>query len=416
MRKIKHLTVISVTFIPFFTFAADLKSPPNVDQVSTLEAIRQDQRLNDLKQQLLDQNIQLKPRQLVYQQSLQQIVVHESPCFKIDQLHLSLLNNQDQKYSPQDFQFMIKELSDPQKGILGQCIGTQSLQNLVRFAQNEVLKNGYLTTQVIAPEQDLNTGVLELQLELGRLHKFIQKDAEPSKLELSAALPFKENDVLNLRQFDQGLENLKRATNRRLDFQIVPTTDERHGYSDVLISAEPLQKLNSNIGLDDSGTKSTGKYIGNVGIGVNSPFHLNDAFNLNFSHSLDNLHRDRNQNYFVSYQLPFRNYDLSVSFNQSEYEQYVAGYNAPILYSGKNQQSNLAVSRLLSRGSHYKTSVYSKIYHKRSQNFIDDIEVGVQRRQTSGWNAGLQHRQMLPLDVLLQLYRKVVRLGQSEQL
>lgn len=393
MRKIKHLTVISVTFIPFFSFAADLKSPPNVDQVSTLEVIRQDQRLNELKQHLLDQNIQLKPKQVLNQQTLQQIVVNEKPCFKIDQLHLSLLNNRDQQYSAKDFQFVIKELSDPKKGVLGQCIGTQSLQNLVRFAQNEVLKKGYLTTQVIAPEQDLTTGVLELQLELGRLHQFIQKDAEPSKLELSAALPFKENDVLNLRQFDQGLENLKRATNRRLDFQIVPTTDERHGYSDVLISAEPLQKLNFNIGLDDSGTKSTGKYIGNVGIGINSPFHLNDAFNLNFSHSLDNLHRDRNQNYFASYQLPFRNYDVSISFNQSEYEQYVAGYNAPLLYSGKNQQSNLTLSRLLSRGSHYKTSVYSKIYHKRSQNFIDDIEVGVQRRQTSGWNAGLQHRQ-----------------------
>ncbi|QER40174.1 ShlB/FhaC/HecB family hemolysin secretion/activation protein [Acinetobacter suaedae] len=396
MNKTIRFYAACVASIPLSAIAADLKSPPSPEQISTLEVVRQDQRLHELKQQLLEQNIQLTPKPAKDHQSLQSIVVAESPCFKINQLSLDITNNQDQRYSPKDFDFVIKALSDPKKGILGQCIGTQSLQNLVKFAQNEVLKKGYLTTQVIAPQQDLNTGILELQLELGRLHQFIQKDAEPSKLELSAALPFKENDVLNLRQFDQGLENLKRATNRRLDLQIVPTNDEHHehrGYSDVLISAEPLQKLNFNIGLDDSGTKSTGKYIGNVGIGVNSPFHLNDAFNLNFSHSLDNLHRDRNQNFFASYQLPFRNYDVSVSFNQSEYEQYVAGYNQPILYSGKNQQSNLTVSRLLSRGSHYKTSVYSKIYHKRSQNFIDDIEVGVQRRQTSGWNAGLQHRQ-----------------------
>ena len=381
-----------LSYIPVYSYA--------LEDISLPEVIRQDQRLNELKKQLLEQDSQLSPQQkksISY--TVKDIVVEEAPCFPIKQVTLSIKNNHDNQYQAKDFSYLLKPLNNDKKGIIGKCIGTQSLQNLVRYSQNELLKKGMITTQITAQPQDLNTGILELQLELGRLHKIIRQNEQPSKLELYSALPFKEQDVLNLRQLDQGLENLKRTSNRTLDIEIVPASEpnqaELSGYSDLLIKAEPLKKLNLNIGIDDSGSENTGKYIGNVGIALNSPFYLNDAFNLNFSHSLDNWHKDRNQNYFISYQVPIRNYDFSASFNQSEYDQYVAGYNAPILYSGKTQQSNLALSRLLSRGSNYKTSIYAKAYHKRSQNFIENIEVSVQRRQTSGWYLGLQHREYL---------------------
>ncbi|WP_151717096.1 ShlB/FhaC/HecB family hemolysin secretion/activation protein [Acinetobacter sp. TUM15071] len=377
-------------YIPILGFA--------LEDVSLPEVIRQDQRLNELKKQLLDQDPQIAPQQKQsIRYTIQDIVVEETPCFPIKQVTLSIKNNLDQQYQVDDFSYLIKTLNNHKKGVVGKCIGTQSLQNLVRYSQNELMKRGMITSQITALPQDLNTGLLELQLELGRLHKIIRANEQPSKLELNSALPFKENDVLNLRQLDQGLENLKRTTNRTLDIQIIPASTEEqtelNGYSDLLIKAEPLKKLNFNIGVDDSGSETTGKYIGNIGVGLNSPFHLNDAFNLNFSHSLDDFKKNKNQNYFISYQVPIRNYELNASFNQSEYDQYVAGYNSPILYSGKTQQSNLTLSHLLSRGSHYKTSLYGKAYHKRSQNFIENIEVEVQRRQTSGWNIGLQHRQ-----------------------
>ncbi|QER39657.1 ShlB/FhaC/HecB family hemolysin secretion/activation protein [Acinetobacter suaedae] len=379
-----------LSYIPILSFA--------VEDVSLPEVIRQDQRLNELKKQLLEQDPQIAPQQKQsIRYTIQDIVVEETPCFPIKQVTLSIKNNLDQQYQVDDFSYLIKTLNNHKKGIIGRCIGTQSLQNLVRYSQNELMKRGMITSQITALPQDLNTGLLELQLELGRLHRIIRANEQPSKLELNSALPFKENDVLNLRQLDQGLENLKRTTNRTLDIQIIPASTEGqielNGYSDLLIKAESLKKLNFNIGVDDSGSETTGKYIGNIGVGLNSPFHLNDAFNLNFSHSLDDFKKNRNQNYFISYQVPIRNYELNASFNQSEYDQYVAGYNSPILYSGKTQQSNLTLSHLLSRGSHYKTSLYGKAYHKRSQNFIENIEVEVQRRQTSGWNIGLQHRQ-----------------------
>lgn len=371
-----------------------------VEDLSIPEIIRQDQRLNELKKQITEQSPQLSkaPKKTDYVR-LEELIVDEKPCFKISNITLSILNNTDQKYNAEKFDDLIQPLIDQEKGILNECIGTQSLKNIVSYSQNEVIKKGFITSQITALPQDLRLGHLDLQLELGRIHNITHQSNTIKTSELYMSLPFKEGDMINLRQLDQGLENLKNNGNRNLDIQILPASDEHKkalaGYSDLLIRSEPLKKINFNIGLDDSGSKSTGKYIGNMGVAVNSPFYLNDAFNLNLSHSLDDLYKNKNQNTFISYQVPFRNYALTTSFNASNYEQYVAGYNAPILYSGKTQQTNVMLSRLLSRGSSYKTNVYLKMYHRRTQNFIEHIEVGVQRRQTSGWYIGLQHQQYL---------------------
>ncbi|MDD9834391.1 hemolysin activator protein, partial [Escherichia coli] len=48
----------------------------------------------------------------------------------------------------------------------------------------------------------------------------------------------------------------------------------------------------------------------------------------------------------------------------------------------------------------HKTSVYGKLYHKESQSFLNDIEINVLHRKTSGWNLGVQHRQYLGNAVL----------------
>ncbi|MDT1832501.1 ShlB/FhaC/HecB family hemolysin secretion/activation protein, partial [Acinetobacter baumannii] len=85
------------------------------------------------------------------------------------------------------------------------------LHNLVNFAQNELIKKGFITSQVTVDPQDIQQGSLRLGVQIGRLRKIIVEGEQLSLLQLKAALPFKEGDVLNLQQLDQGLENLKRA-------------------------------------------------------------------------------------------------------------------------------------------------------------------------------------------------------------
>ncbi|WP_162900108.1 ShlB/FhaC/HecB family hemolysin secretion/activation protein, partial [Acinetobacter baumannii] len=140
---------------------------------------------------------------------------------------------------------------------------------------------------------------------IGRLNKIVIQEGKISSLQLKTGLPFKAGDIVNLKRLDQGLENLKRVY--AVDMQITPATaqdKELTGYSDLILKLQALQKVNFNLSVDDSGNQDTGTYMGNIGIGINNPFHLNDILSLNVSHSLDNFHEDLNRSYFISYQLP----------------------------------------------------------------------------------------------------------------
>ena len=142
----------------------------------------------------------------------------------------------------------------PQK-IIGKCIGTQSLRNLVNFAQNELIKRVLLPVRLLLILKIFSKVLCDL-VQIGRLRKIIVEGEQLSLLQLKASLPFKEGDVLNLQQLDQGLENLKRAYT--VDIQIVPSNEsvqEAKGYSDLIIKLQPQSKINLNFGLDNSGVK-----------------------------------------------------------------------------------------------------------------------------------------------------------------
>lgn len=412
MKKYFYLS-LSCLFVANSGYAANGGSgnfnthPVFPEDLSLPELIRQDQRLNDFKQQLDAQTIiQPAASNLLKDQVL---IVAEDPCFDIQKIEVTV---DDPNIKAMDtFSFVSKTLNKKSNAIVGQCIGTQSLQNVVRFAQNELIKKGFVTSQIVVPEQDMTQGILNFQIVPGRIAEIVHDGQNISKLQLITALPFKEGDILNIRLLDQALENLKKVSGLEVDIRIEAAEEESvAGQSKLLITTLPYKKVNVSLSVDDSGNKTTGQYIGNVGIALNNPARLNDSLNLNFSHSLDDIHQDRNKSYFASYQLPFKTFDLSASYNWYEYDQYVAGYEKPILYSGESQQTNVTLSKMLLRGAQYKTSVYGKVYQKQNRNYIEDIEIGVQHRRTAGWHAGIQHKHYLGqtlVDVALDYRRGV---------
>jgi len=363
------------------------------EDLSIAELIRQDQRLNELKQQL-DSQVLIQPNkaQMV---SNQPIVIAETPCFNIHVIEL-VVDERSGLKDTQTFTFLSHVLNKKNNQIIDQCIGTQSLQNLVRFAQNELIKAGFVTSQIVVPEQDMTSGTLRFLVEPGRINEIIHHGSDISKLQITTALPFKQGDILNIKHLDHALENIKKISGLDVDIQIEAATDAvQGGLSNIVITTQPYQKFNLSLSIDDSGNKTTGKNIGTVGVALNNPLRLNDSLNFNFSHSLNDFHKDRNKSYFVNYQLPFKTFDISASYNWHEYDQYVAGYEKPILYSGESQQTNLTLSKMLFRGTAYKTSLYGKLYQKQNSNFIENIEIGVQKRRTAGWHAGIQHKHYL---------------------
>lgn len=273
-------------------------------------------------------------------------------------------------------------------GPLGQCIGVQGIGVLVDRARNALIAQGYVTSRVEAPPQDLSSGRLLLRVVMGRIAA-IDKGAGLPWIRHTA--PLASDNALNLRDIEQSLENLRRNPSVQAEFQLRPGAQA--DATDIVLDYQRSRPLRLSFGVDDSGTTATGKLIAQGTVSWDSPLGLSDLAYL--SANQDAGHRQSgprgNDGQTLHYSVPWGYWLWSMTASRSNYRQTIAGPFQSYLYSGQTQGRDLQLSRVVHRDANSKTSLQVKGFSRRSSNFIDDTEVQVQRRSTAGWEAGLQH-------------------------
>ena len=325
----------------------------------------------------------------------------ESPCFRIDRV--LLVGEQSES-----FQWAIADLSGPEGNDApsGRCLGTTGVNLVLARAQQAVIARGFVTTRVLAAPQDLATGTLTLSLVPGRIAAIrTTADSAPTLLGsgalLGSAIPARVGDLLNLRDIEQGLENLKRAPTAEADIQIEPSSapNARPGDSDLVVKYLQPRKLRVTLSLDDSGTRATGRNQLGATVSVDNPFGLNDLFYLSANHSL-NSHFLSEPSYgtegqVLHYSLPYGYWLLGFTASNSQYHQSVAGLNQDYVYAGKSNNAEVKLSRLVYRDQRRKTTFALKGWRRESRNFVDDTEVDVQHRVVGGWELSLSHKEFI---------------------
>lgn len=304
----------------------------------------------------------------------------------------------------------------------GRCLGAQGINILLVRAQNHLIGRGYITSRVLAPVQDLKTGQLTLNVISGHVSALraapqksdsmasghVKTDTDKATanqeqtlpVRVKTALPLRPGDLLNLRDIEQGLENIKRVPTTDADIQIAPADQAEQadvGQSDLIVHHTQQRSVRLNLSLDDSGTDNTGKYQAAATLSLDNPLRLNDLFYLSYSRALGGGKpqaegRRGSDAYQLRYSIPYGYWLLDVGISKNSYRQTVAGAVQNYLYSGYSQSAEVALGRVLHRNASSKTSFTLKGWGRSSRNFIDDVEVDVQRRRTAGWQAQLHHR------------------------
>jgi hemolysin activation/secretion protein len=272
----------------------------------------------------------------------------------------------------------------------GQCLGTSGINRLMSALQNRMIASGYVTTRVLAPAQDLKSGTLQLTILPGMTRHVRLSDDSGRWLWLYSAFPAHEGNVLDLRDIEQGLENLQRLPTAQASMEILPA--DKPGESDIALSWRQSRMWRVGASLDDSGTSGTGRWQGGLTFYLDNPFALSDMFYVSASHDLNGTGVKGNENLTLHYSVPFGYWLFSLTANDYGYHQTVAGLDGDYRYSGKSKSVTGQLSRVLHRSGSQKTTLSFDVTSRESRNFINDTEVEVQRRRTAGWKAGLQHR------------------------
>ncbi len=318
----------------------------------------------------------------------------EQPCFTIRQV---LLTGE----ASSGFQWLLTSLAGPNgdDAPQGRCIGAQGIGLLIARGQDALVARGFVTSRLLASPQDLSGGSLVLTFLPGRVNAVLLQPTQPGadgpNVHIGPAVPIRSGDILNLRDIEQALENFKRVPGADVDMQIAPADQPDH--SDLLVSYTAAFPFRLSLSLDDSGSKATGRYQGSATLSLDNPLRLSDLFYVTLSHDLgggDDGARGTHGN-VAHYSVPVGYWTLGATASSSRYFQKVAGLTQSYTYSGTSDNAELKVSRMVYRDAVRKTSASVKAWQRKSNNYVDDTEVEIQRRVVGGWELGVNHKDIV---------------------
>lgn len=301
--------------------------------------------------------------------------------------------------------------SDTQKA---PCLNAATIQRIAVSAQNILIDKGYITSRVLTPEQDISNGSLKLSLAVGQIGDIKvdnskNKQTHANRAVVFNAFPTHKGKTLQLRDLEQGLENLRRLPTVDAEMEILPS--EIQGSSDIAIHWQQRSiPIRLYLSADDSGSEATGRYLGTISGAWDNPLHLNDILSASYTKNLaagikvsganGNTDKSSTDSYSLSYSAPYGYWLFSVGISGYRYNQIVAGINQNYNYSGKSMQGYANLSRVLYRDNKHKITADAGLWRKTTRSFIDDAELDVQRRRVGGWSAGISTRSYFDIGTL----------------
>ena len=320
----------------------------------------------------------------------ERLPTQEQPCVRIDRI---VLEGEGAK----GFQWALAAADPREDPASGRCLGTEGINVVMKRVQNAIIARGYVTTRVLSAPQDLNTGTLTLSVVPGRFREAVFSEADARHPVLANALPIRSGGLLNLRDIEQGLENLQRVPTVSADIKIAPADGEgaAPGQSDLQIDWKQRSPVRASVTLDDAGSQGTGKLQANATLSLDNPLGLNELFYVSAGRGVFNGQGKDTSSWTAHYDVPYGYWLFGATASAYDYRQTVVGAYESYDYSGRSGNAEARVDRLLLRNAKTKLGIFGRGWQRTSKNYIDDTEIEVQRRRTSGWELGLTHKQFI---------------------
>lgn len=243
---------------------------------------------------------------------------------------------------------------------------------------------------MLLPEQDVSKGTLRVALVPGvvRHLRFASPDTRGT---WKSAFPARDGDMLNLRDLEQGLEQMKRVASQDVNMKIEPTSSP--GESDVVIDVKRTKPWSVVASVDNSGTRATGKLQGNLSLGLDNPLGLNDVLALSANQDLElGDKRLGSHGFNGSYSVPWGYWTATLSGNTNTYYEQIAGVNQTFVSSGNSQTAAFRLARVLSRSQNDVFGMQLQLSKRFGESFIDDTSIPTQKRDNTFIEAGLTDR------------------------
>lgn len=274
---------------------------------------------------------------------------------------------------------------------LNQCLDMAKITQLTTAISDWYISRGYITSRAFLTEQDLSQGELRLVVMEGKL-SHIRLDGESPRM-LKMVFPGLEGKVLNLRDIEQGMEQINRLRSNPVQIEIVPDTEP--GYSIVNLTATPEFPLSATFSLDNSGQKSTGEEQLNGSLSGNNLLGLADKWFVSGGRSSDFATGYDAQSFQTGVSVPYGYGLLDYSYAWSNYRTTIMNQGYPWISTGDTKTHRLNGSWVVFRNGDIKTALSAGVTQRSSRNWLNDAPLKSSTRNLSSLQLGINHTQKM---------------------
>ena len=272
-------------------------------------------------------------------------------------------------------------------------VTVSDITNIRNAFQRKLLDKGYVTSQVYIPEQNLNAGTLQFMVMPGRVED-IRYSASSAHGPWRTAFPVRPGDILNIRDVEQGLEQMKRVSSQSVTMKLLPGTSV--GTSIIELSIKQDKPVHGSISFDNSGLESTGVYQGSFTSSFDQVFRANDTFTMSLSGDLSGSGSIKGTRAAsLNYVIPHGKDTFSLSFSKSRYHQTIQSNPYDFTYSGKSITMKAKWNHVWSRTQREKRAFDISISTRHNHRFINDMEIPVQALRTTSMEFGVSNRKYI---------------------
>ena len=272
-------------------------------------------------------------------------------------------------------------------------VTVSDITNIRNAFQRKLLDKGYVTSQVYIPEQNLNAGTLQFMVIPGRVEDIRYSDSSAHG-PWRTAFPVRPGDILNIRDIEQGLEQMKRVSSQSVTMKLLPGTSV--GTSIIELSIKQDKPVHGSISFDNSGLESTGVYQGSFTTSFDQVFRANDTFTMSLSGDLSGAGSIKGTRAAsLNYVIPHGKDTFSLSFSKSRYHQTIQSNPYDFTYSGKSTTMKAKWNHVWSRTQREKRAFDISISTRHNHRFVNDMEIPVQALRTTSMEFGVSNRKYI---------------------
>ncbi|SHE57738.1 ShlB/FhaC/HecB family hemolysin secretion/activation protein [Vibrio gazogenes] len=267
------------------------------------------------------------------------------------------------------------------------CLGLPQINEYLRTITNQYISAGYVTSRAYLVPQDLTSGELKIVILEGKLEAL--KFNGRTEGFLNNAFPGLIDHIFNLREIEQGLDQINRLSRYNAQIKIRPGS--KQGYSIVDIRSETRFWGNTSFGVENSGQKSTGETQFRYALNAENIIDALDQWSLSGSRSLDPPTGHASESLSLSLDIPYGRWNANYRTAYSSYESGFVSNDFVFGTSGKTNSHDVTLKRLITRDAQSKSFVTMGLNHRREKNYLMDSLIVSSSRNLSSAYVGLDY-------------------------